>query len=199
MTALISIITPTWRADPAKLRRCLTSVARQTYGDFEHIIASDGGEEIAAHTIVAEFDDPRLRYWSTRKHHGGWGAGVRQEVMTEVAKAGYFVFLDDDNIVFPRYLEEMLKALQAVPEAKFAICEQLHFGPLQAFHGAPPVVLEGTPKLCHIDTLQVMVEAAAMLTVGWFDNSYVADGLAYEALARRYDYVRVRQCLCAHL
>jgi len=196
---LISIITPTWqRGNLDILRRCLISVMRQTYGNFEHIVASDGGEEIAVHTVVNELGDPRLHYYTTRKHHGGWGAGVRQEVM-EIALPRYFVFLDDDNILFPTYLEKMLGALRSAPQARFAICEELHFGPLQPFHGPPPVVLSGVPKLYHIDTLQVMVEAKAMREVGWVSNSYFADGETYAELARRYQYVNIPECLCAHL
>jgi glycosyltransferase involved in cell wall biosynthesis len=199
VNSLVSIITPTWRANPDKLRRCLTSVKRQTYGTFEHIVASDGGEEIGTHTIVDEFDDLRIRYWTTRTHHGGYGAAVRQEVMCEAAAGDYLVFLDDDNIIFPRYLECLQKALQASPEARFAICGILHFGPLQAFHGPPPVVLPGKPELYHIDTLQIMVETEAMREVGWASNSYFADGETYSELARCYSYVNVPECLCAHL
>ncbi|PWT77534.1 MAG: hypothetical protein C5B60_02555 [Chloroflexi bacterium] len=197
--ALVSIITPTWRADPTKLRRCLNSVARQTYANFEQIVASDGKHELLTWGIVQRFEDRRIRYYVTETRHGGFGAGVRQEVMTECATGKYLVFLDDDNIIFPTYLEKMLKALLAQPQAKFAICEELHFGPLQEFHGDPPVVLLGVPVLYHIDTLQIMIEAAAMQEVGWVSNSYFADGETFGELARRYQYVNVRECLCAHL
>jgi len=196
---LVSIITPTWRADPDKLRRCLTSVVRQTYGDFEQWVASDGEYEDATWQIVQQFAERRIRYWATKQHHGGFGAAVRQEVMCDAAAGGYLVFLDDDNIIFPTYLAKMLRALKADSEVKFAICEELHFGPLQHFHGEPPVVLPGVPRIYHIDTLQVMVEAAAMREVGWIGNGYFADGDTYSELARRYRYVNVRECLCAHL
>jgi len=196
---LISIITPTWRTDPAKLRRCLTSVVRQTYGDFEQWVASDGEYEDATWQIVQQFADRRIRYWTTKVHHGGFGAAVRQEVMCDAAVGDYLVFLDDDNIIFPRYLDTLLKALRGSPDARFAICEELHFGPLQGFHGSPPVILAGEPRLYYIDTLQVMVEAAVMREVGWVSNSYFADGETFSELARRYKYVNIPECLCAHL
>jgi glycosyltransferase involved in cell wall biosynthesis len=198
--ALISLITPTWHGNPDTIRRCITSVLRQTYPHFEQIVASDGIDEPGTQALVAGFNDPRVRYMSTGVHHGGWGAAVRQEIMTNVAKGRYLVFLDDDNIIFPSYLEKMSDALRAAPEGTaFAICEQLHFGPLQPFHGEPPVVLPGVPQLYHIDTLQIMIETAAMRAVGWVTNSYFADGETFAELGRRYRYVNVRECLCAHL
>jgi glycosyltransferase involved in cell wall biosynthesis len=197
---LISIITPTYRGNPGKMKRCINSVVRQTYQYFEQIVASDGVHEPETQAVVAEFNDPRIRYMATAQHHGGWGAAMRQEIMIAVAKGRYLVFLDDDNIVFPTYLEKMSDALRTAPEdTAFAICEQLHFGPLQPFHGEPPVVLPGVPKLYHIDTLQIMVEAEAMRAVGWLSNSYFADGETFAELGRRYRYVNVRECLCAHL
>jgi len=199
MSDLVSIITPTWRADPAKLRRCLNSVVRQNHGDFEQWVASDGEYEDATWNIVQQVADRRIRYWTTKEHHGGWGAAVRQEVMCDAAAGDYLVFLDDDNIIFPTYLAKMLKALRSDSKVKFAICEELHFGPLQPFHGEPPVVLPGKPQLYHIDTLQVMVEAEAMRAVGWLGNTYFADGETFSELARRYRHVNVPECLCAHL
>ncbi|PWT93393.1 MAG: hypothetical protein C5B54_01880, partial [Acidobacteria bacterium] len=100
LSHLISIITPTWRADPAKLRRCLNSVIRQSYGDFEQIVASDGAHEPLTWGIVQRFADRRIRYYVTGTHHGGYGAAVRQEVMMETAAGEYLVFLDDDNLLF---------------------------------------------------------------------------------------------------
>ena len=200
MDDLISIITPTYRGDPDKIRRCLNSVVRQSYGNFEQIVASDGTEEPVTREIVERFNDRRIRYQPTKVHHGGWGAAVRQEVMSDFANGKYLVFLDDDNIIFPTYLEKMLRTLRSAPAGvTFAICEQLHFGPLQPLHGEPPVILPGVPKRYHIDTLQIMIDATAMRAVGWISNSYFADGETFSELARRYRYVNVKECLCAHL
>jgi len=197
---LISIITPTYRGNPYKIRRCLNSVVRQSYGNFEQIVASDGTEEPVTREIVERFNDRRIRYQPTKVHHGGWGGAVRQEVMSDFANGKYLVFLDDDNIIFPTYLEKMLKTLRSAPAwVTFAICEQLHFGPLETFHGELPVVLPGVPKKHHIDALQIMIGATAMRAVGWVSNSYFADGETFSELARRYQYVNITECLCAHL
>jgi glycosyltransferase involved in cell wall biosynthesis len=197
---LVSIITPTFRADHAEIWRCVTSVLRQTYQNFEQIVASDGVHEHGTEQLVLAFRDSRVRYIVTEHHHGVVGNGVRHEVMMRHASGRYLVFLDDDNIIFPTYLEKMLGALATARGGeKFAICEILHFGPVQPSVGVPPLVLPGEPKLFHIDTLQVMVEAEAMRGIGWDSDSYHGDGIKYQELGARFSHVRVPECLCAHL
>ena len=210
---MISIITPTFNRPLTVVERCLTSVDRQTYGDWEHIVVSDGVREEAVAELVKKRPDGKRRYEVVPKQ-GGFGAAVRQEAL-KFAGGDYLVFLDDDNIIFPRFLEKMLMGLspekvypaseahaaelafQVHPE--FVICECLHFGPLQSFFGPAPVVLKGEPKLYHIDTLQIMVKKEAFLKVGWQGNDYFADGRTYEMLGKTYKWINIPEVLCAHL
>lgn len=199
---LVSIITPTYRRHNLDaVQRMIRSVQTQTYPHWEHLICSDGEHEPRIQELAERsFADPRRRYLVTKVHHGGYGAAVRQEVMTDHARGEYLVFLDDDNIIFPDYLERLLTALRsATAGERFAICRLLHFGPVRAEVGAPPLYLDGEPRCFWIDTLQVMVEAEAMKSIGWVSNAYIADGLTFEELGRRYGFVRVRDCLAAHL
>jgi glycosyltransferase involved in cell wall biosynthesis len=197
---LVSIITPTFRGDHAEIWRCVTSVLRQTYQNFEQIVASDGVHEHGTEQLVLSFRDSRLRYIVTERHHGVSGNGARHEVMMRHARGRFLVFLDDDNIIFPTYLEKMLGALATARGGeKFAICEILHFGPVRPSIGVPPVVLRGEPKVYHIDTLQVMMEAEVMRAIGWDCEHLEADGIKYQELGARFPHVRVPECLCAHL
>jgi len=196
---LVSIITPTFRRDLPIIERSLNSVSAQTYPHWEQIICSDGVWEPQVQDLIERRNDPRFRYLVSGQNYGNYGSGVRQEMMMTQAQGDYLVFLDDDNIIFPTYLEKMLKALrQADHGAKLAICEILHFGPLQDFWGPPPVILPGELKVYYIDTLQILIEKQAMQAVGWLDHSYFADGHTYEELGRRYLSVRVPECLGVH-
>ena len=201
---MISIITPTFNRPLTVVERCLTSVDRQTYGDWEHIVVSDGVREEAVAELVKKRPDGKRRYEVVPKQ-GGFGAAVRQEAL-KFAGGDYLVFLDDDNIIFPRFLEKMLDGFLTPPEKmahqpwpEFVICECLHFGPLQSFFGPAPVVLKGEPKLYHIDTLQIMVKKEAFLKVGWQGNDYFADGRTYEMLGKTYKWINIPEVLCAHL
>lgn len=198
---LISIITPTYKQNNYEnFHRMIQSVNTQTYGNWEHIVCSDGIYESNVETIIKNYKDFRRKYIVSKQHYGGYGAFVRQEVMTEYATGQYVVFLDDDNFIFPDYLEKMITALQnATFGEKFAICKIVHFGPVIKELGQAPLYIKGEPRLCYIDTLQVMVEMDAIRNVGWVNNHYCADGYTYEELGRRYNYIRVNECLAVHI
>src|SRR5262245_8010799 len=112
--SLVSIITPTYQQKKLDLfQRMLGTVQTQTHPDWEHIICSDGPPEPSIQAIVARCGDGRRRYMNATRHHGGFGAFVRQEVMMKHARGRYLVFLDDDNLIMPDYLEKMVAALEA--------------------------------------------------------------------------------------
>jgi hypothetical protein len=111
------------------------------------------------------------------------------------------MFLDDDNIVFPQYIDVMVKAIES-SGADFAVARVLHFGPLnEAVIGKPPKVLTGIPvKLYHVDPLQVMVRRKAMLDIGWdADVGYLSDGITLEKLGNKYKHVEVPELLGIHM
>ena len=199
---LVSIITPTYNQSRMDLfYRMFRTVQTQTYRNWEHIVCSDGPEESNVKTIIAQLGDVRRTYCATGQHFGGYGAAVRQFVMDWHAKGKYYVFLDDDNILMPDYLEKMVGALESSTQGeKFAICKILHFGPLRQDVGVAPMYLRGEPKLCFIDTLQIIIEAEAMKQVGWVNKEhYCADGYTYEELGRRFKYARIDECLAIHM
>lgn len=196
----VTIVTPTYRRDPATLARCLGCVRTQTVTAWRHVVCSDGVHEPEVERLLDREEDPRFEYRVSSEHHGGFGAGVRQEILMGGQGTEFIMFLDDDNLILPHYLEKMLSALEEARNGEqFAICSILHFGPLPFFMGRPPVILRGEPRVCHIDTLQVVVRTAAMREVGWRDHGYVSDGVTYQALGERFGYVRVEECLGIHL
>ena len=210
MNPLVTIITPTFQnQEAAGFQRMLASVQTQTYFNWQHIVCSDGGLEQNIAGLVG--GDYRHQYTCTSKHFGGYGAGVRQEMMdrasgvldgsgNQIELTKYFVFLDDDNILLPDYLEKMVNALESDKDKAFSICKILHFGPLRPDVGIAPMYLPGNPKVGEIDTLQVMVRAEAIRQVGWIKpEDYCSDGYTYEELAKRFNYVRVDECLGVHL
>lgn len=198
--AKVTIVTPTFQRDPGVLARCLGCVRAQTEAAWRHIVCSDGIHEPDVEHLLAQENDPRLEYRVSSEHYGGYGAGVRQDVLTRGEATEYIMFLDDDNVILPHYLERMVGALEGARNGEqFAICSILHFGPLPFFMGRPPVLLRGEPRVFQIDTLQVLVRTEAMREVGWRDHGYLSDGFTYRALGERFGYVRVDDCLGIHV
>jgi glycosyltransferase involved in cell wall biosynthesis len=200
MKAAITIITPADTNDPKIVKRCIDCVKRQTFQDWYHVICSDGAPDHVVSDLVNHEKDPRIEYKYTEKKYDDLGASVRQQVMDKWVDSEFLMFLNLDNIIFPKYLDKMIQALgEAKHFEQFAICEIMHFGPLMDFVGNPPFLLVGEPKLYFIDTMQVVVTTEAMKTIGWQNKGYCSDGYTFEELGRKYKYVRVSECLGIHM
>lgn len=204
MVVKVTVISPTWKRDAKIVNRCLGCVRYQTYDNWEHLICSDGEEEPHIRKLVDSQPDSRRHYHNLgAEFNERWDSGntVRVE-MIKKATGDAICFYDDDNLIMPSYLETMVKALNDNPQAGWAICRLIHFGPVQEFVGVPPVILSGIPpKLFYIDFLQVLVRAEIMKEISLIetDGPYFADGTTFQILAERHDYVVVPKILGIHI
>jgi len=107
----ISIITPTYNRAHL-LPRAWASLKAQTFSDFEWIVVDDGSTD-ETESVVASFNDPRIRYIKLPKNRGVNAARNRG---IEASRAPYLVFLDSDDEMVPEALEEMLKAWEEVDD-----------------------------------------------------------------------------------
>jgi hypothetical protein len=201
----VTVITPTFQRDLGTIRRCIDCVQLQTTNArIEHIICSDGPVEGHVKAMIEGLglQDVFYRNTAKAKRPGDFGNTVRAD-MLERAKGEFILFFDDDNIIMPQYLEKMIEALRSSPANDFAVCEIVHFGPLneRELNIAPPAVLTGEPvRLYHVDPLQVLVRREIMQRVGWdVENGYLADGHTLEKLGKEGEYVKVPEILAIHI
>ena len=207
VTSKVTVITPTFRRDPRIVSRCIDCVRLQTMTDIQHLICSDGNPEPEIASLVASVNDKRISYHNANINHSGskckhgdFGNVVRSE-MLDKASGKYVLFLDDDNLILPHYLETMINAIENSGK-DFAVCHAVHFGPLnEDAVGKPPIVLTGIPvKQYHIDTLQVLVKRDVIRDIGWdTENGYLSDGITFERLGKQHDYVEVPEVLGFHM
>jgi len=173
----------------------------QTEASWEQLVCSDGEQEPHVMEVAKLFGDPRIRYaYTTQKKDGDFGNTVRS-MMLKQARGKYVLFFDDDNVILPNYLSEMVSRLENAPDCEFAVCHVMHFGPLNEGEvGKPPKVLTGEPvKLYHIDPLQVLVRRETIQKIGWDTTvGYLSDGVTLEKLAS-LKCVRVSQVLGIHM
>jgi len=214
MTASVAILTPTWKRDAATIRRSVASVRSQTYaGAIFHFVCSDGESEAAPRSVVESVTDQTDPIRATRYNAMGantntFGASVRQSLATVAARAcgaSFVAFLDDDNVIFPDFVETAVAALESDRDAGFAVVRIIHLGPLPSRLGAAPAILTGVPPVVqNIDTLQVVARLDAINAVGWTtktadEGGYLNDGLTFERLAGRFRYVEVPRVLGVHM
>lgn len=214
----IEIITPTVNRSIEVIERCIASVIWQQGMDkhsIRQIVCTDGDAEPHVENLVERMnrlqDNVQIEYAYTGNATKSYGGGVRHFVMENILKEDilsgnidYMAHLDDDNILYPHFLQKNIDALEQSPDAQFSICKVIHFGPLPSHLGLPPQVISGIPPvLRNIDTLQVVVRAKAMLECGWEHQSgelgYYNDGFTYERLGKMFSYVEVPEILGIHV
>ena len=197
----VTVITPTYKRDPKIIKRSIDCMKLQTFPSWEQLVCSDGEVEAQAKQVVEEAADHRVVYCHVPgKKEGDFGNTVRSEMLKQ-ARGKFVLFLDDDNIILPQYLETMVTRLVNAPDYGFAVCKVMHFGPLNEATGKPPMVLKGDPvKLYHIDPLQVLVRADVMKQIGWdTEVGYLSDGVTLEKLGAAHKHVRVEEVLGVHV
>lgn len=115
MIPTVSVIIPAYQHGK-DLPECLASIFAQTFTDFEVILVNDGSTDDTERAI-APFRD-RLTYIS-QENRGGNAARNRG---FDVSKGKFLIFCDADIIMHPRFIEKLLAALRAHPEASYAYC-----------------------------------------------------------------------------
>ena len=200
----VTIITPTWLREANIIHRCMKCVDAQTHENWEHIVCSDGSKETSVEHLIASNRNEKRRYACLDSHYGDY-ANVVRHTMLQQAEGKYVMFLDDDNIILPNYLEKMIAVLEDAyikdKRIGFAICKIFHFGPLPEHLGIPPKILDGIPpSVQNIDTLQVLAFTEAMKNIGWnLEAGYLADGYTFEEMAVKYDWTTLPEVLGIHL
>jgi glycosyltransferase involved in cell wall biosynthesis len=113
---LVSICVPTYNR-PEYLRRAVESCRTQTYPHFE-IIITDNSTNEDSKKMAATWSDPRIRYY---KNEGNIGAVGSTNRGVGLAAGKYIKFLMDDDLLKPRCLELMVKAMEENPAAGVAM------------------------------------------------------------------------------
>ena len=161
---LISVITPTWQRHDLLLDRCIPSVAAQDYPAVQHVIVSDGPDNVLAGKVIARSCGALV--WDALPAHdpgARWGHRARLRGL-ELATGEYIAYLDDDNAYRPGHLAKLAAALNADPSAGFAYSQiMMHNGGSSYVVGVPP------PAYGQIDTSAIMHRRRLLDTATWRD------------------------------
>jgi len=108
---------PTLAADDA-LADCLRSLESQTFDRFEVIVVDNSGARRAQAALPGE--TPRVRILANDRNLG-FGAAVNQAF--RASEAPYFITLNDDAVPDAHWLEALLQAAEARPNAGMYACQ----------------------------------------------------------------------------
>jgi glycosyltransferase involved in cell wall biosynthesis len=107
---MISIVLPTYNREE-DLQKCLFSILRQTYTDFELIVVDDCSDNNVA-ALIKKINDNRIKYIRMHSRSGAYqarNAGLR------VMGGDYFLTWDNDDFMYPTALSELMSAISQDP------------------------------------------------------------------------------------
>jgi cellulose synthase/poly-beta-1,6-N-acetylglucosamine synthase-like glycosyltransferase len=150
----MTVITATWQRHELLLTRCAPSVQAQRYPWVEHVIVSDGPDENLRDFLAkGSGAGHRVRYDELPAHdsepHYGWRAQLRG---LELATGEYITYCDDDDSLRPDHCSLMAAALDASPDAGFAVSRMTCHAPAgDSVIGWGPLAFGnfGAPMLAH--------------------------------------------------
>lgn len=167
------------------LRRTLASVRAQTVACWRLVVVDDCGPETGVAELVAGFREPRFQYEKNARNLGLAGNWNR---CLELAATPLFTLLHADDELLPRYVETMLAAAQAYPEAAAFFCNARIIGadsnPVFSFPDAYKRIL--APPRAGVRTLAGEGGVAALLR----GNFIMCPTLCY--VGRRVEGLRFR-------
>lgn len=118
----ISVILPMYNVEKY-IDRCVQSIIKQTFKDFELIIIDDGSTDKCGE-ICDEYakKDSRIKVY----HRKNCGAAAERNFGISVAAGEYICLLDSDDFIFEDYLEQLYNAAKE-KKTKIAICNFVNF------------------------------------------------------------------------
>jgi glycosyltransferase involved in cell wall biosynthesis len=189
------------------LREALDSVLMQTFHDWELIVWDDCSSDDSAQ-IVAEYKDPRIRYFLSP---GETSLGKARRDAIRQATGAWLAFLDQDDIWLPRKLEMQMALALADDNVGLIYGRTVRFYPsgLQRDYDQThefTLLPEGDifdqlfTDSCFIAMSAAVFRRAAVEAVGGIPNAVqiVPDYWLYVAVARRYRVRAVQEVVCRY-
>lgn len=105
----ISIIVPFYNINSLLLKRCLDSVLRQSFTNFEIIVVNDGSNKDYL-DVQSEYTKKDTRVVFINNEHGG--VSKARNTGIELAKGKYIAFVDADDFIEESYLNLLYKGIQ---------------------------------------------------------------------------------------
>lgn len=113
----VSIIIPVYNNE-AYVKKCIASVRRQTFTDFEAIIVNDGSTD-KSRNIVEPLIKNDKRFQLINQENQGVAAARNQGV--KIAQGKYLTFIDGDDYIGENYIKNLYETAER-SQAQMVIC-----------------------------------------------------------------------------
>lgn len=117
MRGKISVIIPVFNRS-SSIERCIRSVLKQTYQDFEILVVDDASDDDTLNK-VEHIHDSRIRIFRNLENRN---ANNCRNIGIKNASGSYIQFLDSDDVLVQNKFEEQIRILEALPEVDMVFC-----------------------------------------------------------------------------
>ncbi len=109
----VSVIIPIYNAEKY-LDECLSSVAGQTYSNFECVMIDDGSKDSSAEIAKSyAARDGRFKYF----YQDNAGVSAARNYGIDVCKGEYIVFVDSDDVISPHSVKWLTDMKEKYPDS----------------------------------------------------------------------------------
>jgi glycosyltransferase involved in cell wall biosynthesis len=112
--SFVSVIIPT-RNRATLLRQTIRSVLDQTWSETEIIVVDEASEDNTL-AVLDEFGD----HIDLVQHESPKGPSAARNVGVDKSSGEYVLFLDDDDLLHPRHVEELVRFSEELPSRRIA-------------------------------------------------------------------------------
>ena len=167
----ISIIMPVHNQN-RYIADAIQSVIHQTYIEWELIIVDDGSTDSTA-DIIAQFDDPRIRYiYQTNQ-----GASEARNTGIRASSGQYLAFLDADDLYHPKKLQAQIDHLELDHDIGLSYVAHIDIdqdsNPLNLFRSSPKIFLKSLVLGFPFGTNDILLRRCYIKKIGYFKESLV--------------------------
>jgi GT2 family glycosyltransferase len=127
---LVSIVIPNWNGKKF-LAGCLDSLKMQTYSQHEIVLVDNGSRDGSLEFLKENYPHVRL---ITFEHNTGFSVAVNRGIIE--SRGEYVALLNNDTIVDPNWLLELVRALEEHSEIGSAGCKMLAYDDRSVLDGA---------------------------------------------------------------
>ena len=138
---LISILIVSYNSGTT-LPRCLASLSRQTFKDFEIILVDNGSADGSMEGLAASWVQLNLHIEQLPANHG---FAVANNLGAHLARGKWLALLNGDAFPEPDWLEQLVRAAHENPEFTFFASRQIQ--------ATAPELLDGTGDAYHVSGL----------------------------------------------
>jgi glycosyltransferase involved in cell wall biosynthesis len=158
MADLISIVVPT-RNRSHMLRQALACARAQTWRSIEIVVVDEGSTDDTPAVLKTEFPDVKVI-----RHDPAQGLSAARNAGTAAATGDWVHYWDDDDLMHPRHLEDLLQASKAAPPRSIVTCRSRNFAVLSGEIVFSPVVCAPEVR-SDLDTVKSIVDPRSTRTI----------------------------------